>query len=106
MGGYMLTQGATVLCLHGGQAQPMTTNPRVKVGGQAIVTQSNAYTVSACPYQVEGLKSPCVTAQWTSAATRVKAGGVPVLLSDSQATCTPNGTGVNILATQTRVKGT
>jgi hypothetical protein len=28
-----------------------------------------------------------------------------VLLQDSQAVCTPNGTGVNILMTQTRVRG-
>ena len=48
---------------------------------------------------------PCVTAQWVSAATRVKAGGLPVLLQDSQAVCAPNGTGVNILVTQVRVKG-
>jgi hypothetical protein len=29
-----------------------------------------------------------------------------VLLQDSQAVCTPNGTGLNIVTTQTRVKGT
>jgi len=101
----LLTQGATVLCLHSGQAQPAVTNPRIKIAGQPIVTQSSTYTISACSYQVNGAPSPCVTAQWTSAATRVKAGGVPVLLSDSQATCTPNGTGVNIVVTQTKVKG-
>jgi hypothetical protein len=105
MGGYLLTEGATVLCQHSGQAKPTVTSLRVKISGQAIVTQSCTYTVSACPYQVGSAKSPCVAAQWTGAATRVKADGVPVLLKDSQATCTPNGTGVNILMTQTRVKG-
>ncbi len=103
--GYLLTQGATVLCLHGGQAQPTTLSTRVKIDQQAIVTQSCSYTISACSYQPGSTKIPCVSAQWTSAATRVKASGVPVLLSDSQATCTPNGTGVNIVMTQTRVKG-
>ena len=103
--GYLLTQGATVLCLHGGQAQPTTPSTRVKIDQKAIVTQSCSYTISACSYQPGSAKIPCVTAQWTSAATRVKAGGAPVLLSDSQATCTPNGTGVNIVMTQTRVKG-
>jgi hypothetical protein len=29
-----------------------------------------------------------------------------VLLKDSQATCTPTGTGLNVVVTQTRVKGT
>ncbi len=46
-----------------------------------------------------------MTAQWVMAATRVKSNGVPVLLQDSQAVCAPNGTGVNILVTQVRVKG-
>lgn len=102
---YLLTENATIQCMHSGQAQLTVTNSRVKVDGQAIVTRDCTYTISACTYQPGSTKIPCVTAQWTSAATRVKAGGVAVLLSDSQATCTPNGTGVNILMTQTRVKG-
>jgi len=35
----------------------------------------------------------------------VRAGGLPVLLQDSQAICAPNGTPVNIVMTQVRVKG-
>ena len=104
--GYLLTQGSTVLCQHSGQAQPTLTSQQVKISGEAIVTQSGPYTVSACPYMNGSVPSPCVTAQWTSAATRVTSGGVPVLLKDSQATCTPNGTGVNVVMAQTRVKGT
>ena len=103
--GYLLTQGATVLCLHGGQAQPAVTSTHVKINGQPIVTQSSNYTISACPFMQGSKPSPCINAQWTSSATRVKAGGVPVLLADSQATCTPNGTGANIVMTQTQVKG-
>lgn len=107
MSGYFLHQGATVLCLHSGQAQPTVTNSRVKVNGQYIVTQSSPYTISGCslPPPPTG-NGPCVTAQWISAATRVKAGGIPVLLQDSQATCIPTGTGLNVATTQTRVKGT
>lgn len=104
MPGFLLHQGATVLCMHGGQAQPTAPNPRVKVGGQMIVTQSVTYTVAGCPFNT-GSPVPCVTAQWVMAATRVKSNGVPVLLQDSQAVCAPNGTGVNILVTQVRVKG-
>jgi hypothetical protein len=48
---------------------------------------------------------PCVTAQWVTGATRVLVGGQPVLLQDSQAVCTPNGTGVNVVVTQMRVQG-
>jgi len=107
MSAYLLHENAAVLCLHIGQARPTVTNQRVKVSGQKIVTQPGPYTISGCilpsPPTANG---PCVTAQWTSAATRVKAGGIPVLYKDSQATCAPTGTGVNIISTQTRVKVT
>ena len=105
MPGMLLHQGATVLCMHAGQAQPTVPNPRVKVGGQPIVTQSAPYTVAGCPFATAAGPLPCVTAQWVTGALRVRAGGVPVLLQDSQAVCAPNGTGVNVLVTQLRVKG-
>lgn len=107
MPGYLLHMGATVLCAHAGQAQPTAPNPRVKVGGQAIVTQPTVYTIAGCtlPPPTAG-NGPCVTAQFTTGATRVKAGGQPVLLQDSQATCTPTGTPLNIVVTQVRVKAT
>jgi hypothetical protein len=105
--GYMLDTSSTVQCLHAGQAQPVASNPRVKMNSQPIVTQTNSYTVSGCamPSPPNG-NGPCVSAQWTSAATRVKAGGTPVLTRDSQATCVPTGTGLTILNTQMRVKAT
>lgn len=105
MPGYVLHVGATILCLHGGQAQATAPNPRVKVAGQAVVTQSAPHTVAGCLFNVSGSPSPCVTAQWVTAALRVKAGGMPVLLQDSQALCVPNGTGVNVVMTQVRVRG-
>lgn len=101
----LLHQGATVLCQHGAQAQPVVTNPRVKVDGKPVATQSSSYTIAGCSYVVGSAPSPCVSAQWSSAAKRVKVGGVPVLLQNSQAICTPNGTGLKITQTQTRVKG-
>ena len=106
MPGYLLHQGATVLCLHAGQAQPMTFDLRVRVGGQPVVTQTSTYVVAGCTLPPPTVANgPCVTAQWISAATRVRAGGVPVLLQDSQAICAPTGTGLNVIQTQMRVKG-
>jgi hypothetical protein len=105
MSGYLLHQGATVLCIHSGQAQPTVTEPRVRVNSQAVVTQSSTYTIAGCPNMYGPVYTPCVTGQWTTAATRVKVNGVPVLLQDSQASCVPNGTGMTIVSTQTRVKG-
>jgi hypothetical protein len=106
MPGYLLHLGATVLCAHGGQAQPTVPNPRVRVSGQPVVTQAMPYTIAGCPFQTPvPTPQPCVTAQWVTAAVRVKVMGQPVLLQDSQAICTPNGTPLNIVVTQVRVKG-
>jgi uncharacterized Zn-binding protein involved in type VI secretion len=105
MPGFLLHVGATVICAHAGQAQPTVPNPRVKVSGQPIVTQPTMYTIAGCPFNVSGAPVPCVTGQWISGATRVLASGQPVLLMDSQAICVPNGTPLNIVITQTRVRG-
>jgi hypothetical protein len=105
MPGFLLHSGATVLCAHVGQAQPTAPNPRVKVSGQPVVTQAAPYTVAGCPFNVSGAPVPCVTATWVTAALRVRAGGLPVLLQDSQAICAPNGTPLSIVMTQVRVKG-
>lgn len=104
MPGFLLHMGAVVMCMHAGQAQPVTVNPRVMVGGQPIVTQTSPYVVAGCPF-VPPAAGPCVSAQWITGATRVLAGGVPVLLQDSVAICAPTGTGLNIILTQLRVKG-
>ena len=85
--------------------QATAPNPRVMVGGQPVVTQSAPHMVAGCPFVAGSTPMPCVTAQWVTGALRVLAGGVPVLLQDSQATCIPNGTGVTIVATQVRVTG-
>jgi hypothetical protein len=104
MPGFLLHQGATVICMHAGQAQATVPNPRVRVSGQMTVQQPNPWIVSGCPFVAGVTPMPCVTAQWVTAAIRVRSGGLPLLLQDSQAVCVPNGTGVNILVTQVRVR--
>jgi hypothetical protein len=106
MPGFLLHKGALVLCAHlPGLATPQAVNPRVKVNGQPIVTQTSVYTIAGC-----GLTgtptAPCATANWITAATRVRAGGVPALLHDSQSICVPTGTPLTVVLTQMRVKGT
>jgi hypothetical protein len=61
------------------------------------------YVVAACPFAPGGVPTPCVTAQWMVAATRVTSNGQPLVLIDSQAVCVPNGTPLLITSTQTRV---
>jgi uncharacterized Zn-binding protein involved in type VI secretion len=100
MPGFLLHLGALVQCKHQGQAVPVVTNSSVKVAGQPIVTMVAPYNITGCP-----LNNPCVSAQWISAATRIKSNGQPVLLQDSQSTCTPNATPLTILSIQQKVRG-
>lgn len=104
MPGYLLHQSATVLCMHAGQAQATVPNPRVKVSSMMTVQMPNPWIIAGCPFSTPGGPLPCVTAQFVTSALRVKSGGMPLLLQDSQAVCAPNGTGVNIVVTQLRVK--
>jgi len=104
MPGFLLHAGATVVCMHGGQAQATAPSPRVRAGGQPVVTQQAPHAVAGCAFVPPSGNGPCVNAQWVSAATRVRVGGVPALLADSQAVCTPTGTGLVIAVTQLRVR--
>jgi hypothetical protein len=101
--GYLVQQGATVLCAHGGQAQPTTPSPRVKLGGQPAIALPAPWTVGGCslPPQAGG---PCVTASWTAGTTRVTSSGQPLVIQGGSASCTPTGTPLSVTVTQVRVK--
>ena len=104
--GFLLHFGATIKCAHLGTATPITVEPRVTVSGKPVTTFASMYTVAGCtmPTPPAG-NGPCVTAKYTTAATRIKCNGVPVLLQDSQAICAPTGTPLLNLLTQLRVTG-
>jgi hypothetical protein len=106
MPGFLVHLGATVLCSHGGQAQPTVVNPRVLVSGQPTVTISSPYVIAGCPFPPPTAgNGPCVTAQFMTAATRILSNGQPLLLLDSQALAVPTGTPLVITVTQTRATG-
>lgn len=91
MPGPVLTQIATVLCAHGGQARPTSTLPRVLLSGAPGIAQSIPYVVTACPFNDDGTPSPCVTVPGPLRPPGVRSGGIPLLLRDSQGVCAPNG---------------
>jgi hypothetical protein len=103
---YALDKNATVMCMHAGQAQAITVSTKVKVGGQYVCLQSTQHSISGCSFVAGVTPMPCVMAQWTSFASHVKVEQQSVLYTDSSAVCTPNGTGVNIVVSQMRVKVT
>jgi hypothetical protein len=102
MPGFLLHVGATVLCAHGGQAQPTVPNPRVTLGGQPSVLLTAPYVVAGCPL-VPPPSPPCVTAQWVVGTTRVTSNGQPLVVQSGQAICAPTGTPLMPVAQQTRV---
>jgi len=106
MPGFLLHFGATVQCAHAGQAMPTVVNPRMTVSGQPTVLLTAPYAVAGCTLPPPpAANGPCVTAQFITSATRITSNGQPLLLLDSQAICTPTGTPLLILMTQTRVTG-
>ncbi len=104
MPGFLVHVGAQVLCSHAGQATPTVPNPRVTVSAQPTVLMTAPYVIAGCtlPPPTAG-NGPCITAQWLSGTTRVTSNGQPLLVQSSQAICTPTGTPLQIMATQTRV---
>jgi hypothetical protein len=97
----MLNVTSNVMCMHGGLGTPTAPSPRVSAMGSPVVTLATTYVIAAC--SLTSTPPFCATAQFVTAATRVTAGGQPVLLADSQAVCAATGTGVVILPNQARV---
>jgi len=104
MPGPILHLGATVLCSHAGQAAPTAPFPRVLVSGQPVATVAAPYAIVGCG--LTGSAPPCATAQWTVAAVRVLAGGVPVVIATGMSTTIAPGTPLMPVAFQPRVSAT
>jgi hypothetical protein len=92
MPGPILHVGATMLCSHGGQAEPTVPSPRVLVSGMPIATIAAPYVVAGCAFVPPAGNGPCVTAQWTMGAVRVTSMGQPVAILTGMAICAPTGT--------------
>ncbi|WP_285021659.1 hypothetical protein [Novosphingobium sp. fls2-241-R2A-195] len=91
MPGPILHVGALGMCPHSGQMSIAPGSPRVMLGGMPAATMADMATIAACPFQVPvgaGTKpQPCVNVQWLVPATRVTAGGQPLILSTSPGLC-------------------
>jgi hypothetical protein len=107
MPGPVVTQASVVQCAHGGRATPASTFPRVLVAGAPVAVQPVPFMVVGCtlPPPSAG-NGPCVTAPWVTGSLRVLAGGMPLVLLDSQAIAVPTGTPLLVAATQPRVTAT
>jgi hypothetical protein len=102
MAGFLLHQGAVVICLHGGQAMPVVPNPRVTLTGMPSSTITAPWVVAGCPGILPAVP-PCVTAQWVTGTLRVTSMGQPLVVQSGVAITAPGGVTLMPLTMQTRV---
>jgi hypothetical protein len=105
MPGFLIQQGATVLCAHGGQAMPTVPNPAVTLTGMPSCLLTDPWAIAGCP-GVPPSVPPCVTAQWVVGSTRVTSFGQPLVIQTGVAVCAPGGTPLVPVVTQARVVAT
>lgn len=110
MSGKTLTVNSTLQCPHGGSVQIISTNTQSKAEQGNILTMSDVFAVSGCPFQIPAtppIPSPCLNVIWLVPDVEVKAGGNAVLSDKSVGVCMaasglPQGK-VQILHTQSKV---
>lgn len=105
MSGFLLHDGAKVICVHNGEATPTTSNRRVTVSKQNTVLMPPPYKVVGCSLSPKA-GGPCVSAKWITGTTRVRSNGHPLLMFNSKAICSPPGTPLKVVSTQKRVSAT
>lgn len=87
MGSRVLTVTTVAMCPHGGQASFTAGQSRVLVDGAPALVVTDSATIAGCPFMIGNTPSPCLTVRWLGPATRVTAGGTPVLLDTSTGLC-------------------
>ena len=89
MPGFLATANMVVQCVHGGQAQPTTLNPRVRIMGVPIPIASGTFTVIGCPFTIPPPAgpgpTPCTSATFLpgTMTVRVFSMGQPLLCMTS-----------------------
>ena len=110
MPGPVLHPGTIATCPHGGVLTIVAASPRVLVNGVPAAVLTDQGLVAGCVFMAGPKPQPCVTTRWIAGATRVLAGGVPLLINPCVAICQsveqiPGGPPI-ITGSQTRVIAT
>ena len=105
MPGFLIQEGATVTCAHGGQALPTVPSPAVSLDGLPASVLADPWAIVGCPGVLPPIP-PCVTAQWVLGTTRVTSYGQPLVIDSGVAVCAPGGTPLLPVVTQVRVTAT
>jgi hypothetical protein len=75
------------------------------VSSVPLATLADQYVIDGCRNALPAGGIPCIAVRFVTAATRIRVGGVPVLLQESQAVCEPTGVPALIAPIPTRVTG-
>jgi hypothetical protein len=102
MPGFLLQQGAVVMCVHGGQAMPTQPNARVLASGAPTATISAPWQVIGCP-GIPSAVPPCVTGQWVMGSLRVTSNGQFLVIQSGVAITAPGAVPLIPVSFQTRV---
>jgi len=105
----LLNASTMMMCPHGGTVQAITSNTRVKVGGDFALRQSDTFMIAGCPFFIGPTPHPCMQVQWIQPASRdqvlndfaLTQASVGLCLAADQA---PQGP-VSIVTTQPQVSG-
>ena len=105
----LLSLNTIAKCPHSGQLSASTSNTRVFVDGQPLVTQADIFTITGCSFSVGNKPQPCIMIKWQVPATRILINGQYAILQNSVGLCQsaeqiPQGP-PNVSQTQIRVKG-
>ena len=105
----LLNASTVMMCPHGGAVTAITSNTRVKVGGDFALRSSDTFVIAGCPFLIVLVPHPCVLVQWVQPAERSQVGGDFTLTEASVGMCVaadqaPQGT-VQIVVTQPQVSG-
>ena len=108
MPGYLLHVGATVLCAHGGQAQPTVAEPAgARSAASRSTTQPAPYTVAGCPFVPPARQRPVRhRAVGRRRAARAWRAASRCCCRTARPSARRPGTPLTIVVTQVRVKGT
>jgi hypothetical protein len=105
----LLNTSSTLMCPHGGTVSIVTSNSKVKGGGDFLALSSDTFQIAGCAFTLGTTPHPCVQVQWVQAATMSQVQGNPTLTEESVGLCvaadqTVQGP-VQIASTQAQVAG-
>jgi hypothetical protein len=83
----LLNMSSVMMCPHGGQVQPVTSNARVKAGGDYALRASDTFLIAGCAFILGLVPHPCMQVQWVVPAMRDKVTGDSALTEASVGLC-------------------